>query len=123
MTNTLIYIYGSGLEIDVKELEKRMIHGYCLINLTEDGDNKLTFDGEGVSELILSKNLDFIKIDAEDELFVSLLYEFSQHLNNTEPPHVYSFGFSGDPSDYKSLPRFENEEQCLEFIRKHSLES
>lgn len=117
MDNTLIYIYGSGIETDFTELQNRLIDGYCLRDIADEGEEKLSFSGEGVSELIFSKNLDYIKIDAELESFKVLLFEFSRLLSSVEPKHIYSFGFTGDPNDYKPLPVFKNEQECERFLK------
>lgn len=116
MTKTLIYIYGSGVEIDTEQLKERLIDCYCLNDITEEGDERNTFNCEGVSELVFSDNLDYIKIDAELEIFKSLLFEFSELLSLASPKHIYSLGFSGDPNDYKPLPIFNSEEECLTLI-------
>lgn len=117
MINTIIYIYGSGVNLDIESLQIQLEERYCLTNITDEGDEKITFEGEEVSELLLSRNLDYIKIDAESGIFESLVFDFSLLLKDADPKHVFSFGFSGDPNDYKEIPVFKSEKECVAFLR------
>lgn len=116
MTNTLIYIYGSGVDLDIERLKMSLEEGYCLTDITDKEDAKIRYEGEGVYELLFSKTLDYIKLDADCGVFESLIYDFSQLLKCVKTKHVFSLGLSGDPADYRSLPNFESEQECIEFF-------
>jgi len=118
MEKTLIYIYGNGLSVCLTEIQTYLENEHCLSNISDTEDNKLSYSGDQVTELVFSENLDYIKFDAEKEVFESLVYYFANLLKSVNPKHQFSFGLSGDASDYKELPVFQNLDECRRYLNE-----